>query len=129
MDTPLVNLLVDGLSKKDLREGSAAAQNIVPSSTGAAIAVSLKPLQNLQDSLMVYLFVCPFAGSIVDITFISKKAISRKEVNEISKKHQDTKMGKNFSVTDEPLVSSDILGESYAPIADLALLALSEGIW
>ena len=78
--------LVDGPSKKDLREGRAAAQNIVPSSTGAAIAVTeaFPELKGLFDGISIRVPVP--AGSIVDITFISKKETTTEEVNEILKK-------------------------------------------
>lgn len=120
--------LVDGPSKKDLREGRAAAQNIVPSSTGAAIAVTkaYPSLENLFDGISIRVPVP--AGSIVDITFISKKNTTTEEVNEILKKaSQDAKWEKVFAITNEPLVSSDILGNPHASIADLALTRVIGG--
>lgn len=120
--------LVDGPSKKDLREGRAAAQNIVPSSTGAAIAVTkaYPELEGLFDGISIRVPVP--AGSIVDVTFIAKKNTTAEEVNEILKKaSQDSKWSKVFAVTDEPLVSSDILGNSHACIADLAMTRVVGG--
>ncbi|MEK7088555.1 MAG: type I glyceraldehyde-3-phosphate dehydrogenase [Patescibacteria group bacterium] len=120
--------LVDGPSKKDLREGRAAAQNIVPSSTGAAIAVTeaFPELKGLFDGISIRVPVP--AGSIVDITFISKKNTTKEEVNEILEKaSKDKKWKKIFTVTHEPLVSSDILGESYASIADLEMTRVVGG--
>lgn len=120
--------LVDGPSKKDMREGRAAAQNIVPSSTGAAIAVTkaFPELENLFDGISIRVPVP--AGSIVDITFISKKETTAEEVNGILKKAaQDKKWAKVFSVTEEPLVSSDILGSPYGSIADLAMTRVVGG--
>ena len=120
--------LVDGPSKKDLREGRAAAQNIVPSSTGAAIAVTqaYPALTGLFDGISIRVPVP--AGSIVDVTFISKKNTTAEEVNEILKKASADPRWKNiFAVTDEPLVSSDILGNSHASIADLALTRVVGG--
>ncbi|MFA6251605.1 MAG: type I glyceraldehyde-3-phosphate dehydrogenase [Candidatus Paceibacterota bacterium] len=120
--------LVDGPSKKDLREGRAAAQNIVPSSTGAAIAVTeaFPELKGLFDGISIRVPVP--AGSIVDITFISKKDTTKEEVNEILKKAStDPKWQKLFTVTNEPLVSSDILGESHACIADLEMTRVVGG--
>src|ERR1035437_5863812 len=78
--------LVDGPSKKDLREGRAAAQNIIPSSTGAAIAVTkaFPELEGLFDGISIRVPVP--AGSIADITFISKKATTAEEENNILKK-------------------------------------------
>lgn len=120
--------LVDGPSKKDLREGRAAAQNIVPSSTGAAIAVTkaFPKLENLFDGISIRVPVP--AGSMVDVTFISKKNTTTLEVNEILKKASKSDKWKNiFSVTDEPLVSSDILGDPHASIADLEMTRVVGG--
>jgi glyceraldehyde 3-phosphate dehydrogenase len=120
--------LVDGPSKKDLREGRAAAQNIVPSSTGAAIAVATAypSLIGLFDGISIRVPVP--AGSIVDVTFIAKRETSAQEVNEILKKAaQNSRWAKIFAVTEEPLVSSDILGNSHASIADLALTRVVGG--
>lgn len=120
--------LVDGPSKKDLREGRAAAQNIVPSSTGAAIAVTeaFPDLKGLFDGISLRVPVP--AGSIVDVTFISKKNTTTEEVNKILKDaSKSDKWSKIFAVTEEPLVSSDILGESHASIADLAMTRVIGG--
>ena len=120
--------LVDGPSKKDLREGRAAAQNIVPSSTGAAIAVTkaYPSLEGLFDGISIRVPVP--AGSIVDVTFISKKETTAEEVNAILKKaSQDPRWSKVFAVTEEPWVSSDILGNPHASIADLPLTRVIGG--
>jgi glyceraldehyde 3-phosphate dehydrogenase len=112
--------LVDAPNKKDFREGRAAAQNIVPSSTGAAIAVTkaFPKLENLFDGISLRVPVP--AGSIVDVTFISKKETTAEEVNQaLTKAAKDKKWEGIFTVTEEDLVSSDILGEPYASIADL----------
>ena len=120
--------LVDGPSKKDLREGRAAAQNIVPSSTGSAIAVTkaFTKLEGLFDGISIRVPVP--AGSIADITFISKKPTTAEEVNAILKKAAGEKRWQGvFSVTEEPLVSSDILGSRYGSIADLGLTRVVGG--
>ena len=114
--------IVDSPNKKDFREGRAAAQNIVPSSTGAAIAVTkaFPKLEGLFDGIAIRVPVP--AGSIVDITFIAKKNTTALEVNSILKKASQDKRWENiFSVTEECLVSSDILGNHYGCIADLKL--------
>lgn len=120
--------LVDGPSKKDLREGRAAAQNIVPSSTGAAIAVT-KAFPVLEDKFDGISIRVPVpAGSIVDITFIAKRDTSADEINEIlTEASSDPRWNKIFAVTTEPLVSSDILGNSHASIADLAMTRVVDG--
>lgn len=120
--------LVDGPSKKDLREGRAAAQNIVPSSTGAAIAVTkaYPELTDLFDGISIRVPVP--AGSIVDITFIAKRSTTTQEVNDILRKAATSARWSGvFSVTDEPLVSSDILGSKYASIADLEMTRVVGG--
>lgn len=120
--------LVDGPSKKDLREGRAAAQNIVPSSTGAAIAVTkaFPELTGLFDGISIRVPVP--AGSIADITFISKRDTTFEEVNKILQKASVELKWKNiFAVTNEPLVSSDILGNAHASIADLAMTRVVGG--
>jgi glyceraldehyde 3-phosphate dehydrogenase len=120
--------LVDGPSKKDLREGRAAAQNIVPSSTGAAIAVTkaFPELTGLFDGISIRVPVP--SGSIVDITFIAKRDTTAEEVNSILKKAAgEARWQKLFAVTEEPLVSSDILGSHYGAIADLAMTRVVGG--
>ena len=120
--------LVDGPSKKDLREGRAAAQNIVPSSTGAAIAVTqVAPnLKGLFDGISIRVPVV--TGSIVDITFISKKNTTADEVNAILKKAAALPRWNGiFTVTEEDLVSHDIIGNRHASIADLAFTRVVGG--
>ena len=120
--------IVDGPNKKDFREGRAAAQNIVPSSTGAAIAVTkaFPKLEGLFDGISMRVPVP--AGSMVDVTFISKRATTAEEVNEILKKaSQEKRWAKIFAVTEEPLVSSDILGSTYGSIADLKMTRVVGG--
>jgi glyceraldehyde 3-phosphate dehydrogenase len=120
--------IVDGPNKKDFREGRAAAQNIVPSSTGAAIAVTkaFPKLTGLFDGISMRVPVP--AGSMVDVTFISKKPTTAEEVNEILKKASQDKRWENvFNVTEEELVSSDILGSRYGSIADLKMTRVVDG--
>ncbi len=120
--------LVDGPSKKDLREGRAAAQNIVPSSTGAAIAVTkaFTKLEGKFDGISIRVPVP--AGSIVDVTFISKKETTAEEVNDVLRKAAMTDRWKNiFTATDEDLVSSDILGSHFGSIADLKMTRVVDG--
>lgn len=120
--------LVDGPSKKDLREGRAAAQNIVPSSTGAAIAVTkiMPELKNKFDGISIRVPVV--TGSIVDITFVSKKETTAEEVNKILKKAaSEPRWNGIFTVTEEDLVSSDIVGNKHASIADLTFTRVVGG--
>lgn len=114
--------IVDGPSKKDMKEGRAAAQNIVPTSTGAAIAVT-KAYPSLAGKFDgISLRVPVPAGSIADITFIAKRNTSAEEVNDILRKASVSERWQGiFTTTDEELVSSDIIGERFASIADLGM--------
>jgi glyceraldehyde 3-phosphate dehydrogenase len=125
--------LVDGpvkraKGKEDFRDGRAGAHNIVPSSTGAAIAVT-KAIPDLAGKFDgISLRVPVIAGSIADVTFISKRDTTVEEVNEVLKKAANDERWKPvFSVTDEPLVSSDIVGSSHASIADLSMTRVIGG--
>ena len=120
--------IVDGPNKKDWKEGRAAAQNIVPTSTGSAIATAkaLKQFEGKFDGISMRVPVP--AGSIADITFISKRPTSVEEINSILKKAAgDPRWEKVFTVTEDQIVSSDILGESHAAIADLGLTRVIDG--
>ncbi len=120
--------IVDGPNKKDWKEGRAAAQNIVPTSTGAAKATTkvITSLAGKFDGIAIRVPVV--AGSIVDITFIAKRNTTAEEVNSILKKAAgDKHWEKIFGVTEELLVSSDILGSKYASIADLGLTRVVDG--
>ena len=120
--------LVDGPSKKDFREGRAAAENIVPSSTGAAIATTMvhPSLKDKFDGISIRVPVP--VGSIVDITFIAKRNTTVEEVNDaLTKASQSDAWKDYFAVTKEPLVSTDIIGAEVASIADLALTRVVDG--
>lgn len=120
--------LIDGPSKKDFREGRAAAENIVPSSTGAAIATTMvhTSLKNKFDGISIRVPVP--VGSIVDITFIAKRTTTVEEVNNALKEASESPLWRDiFSVTNEPLVSSDIIGAKCAAIADLAFTRVVDG--
>jgi len=119
---------VDSINKHNMREGRAGGHNIVPTSTGAAIAVTkaFPKLENLFDGISIR--VPMIAGSIVDVTFIAKRNTTVEEVNEILKKAaKDKRWEVIFAVTEEELVSSDILGSPYGSIADLKLTRVVGG--
>lgn len=120
--------IVDGPAKKDMKEGRAAAQNIVPTSTGAAIAVTkaYTPLEGNFDGISLRVPVP--AGSIADITFIAKRETSKEEVNDILKKAaKDPRWEGVFDATEEELVSSDIIGQPHASIANLDMTRVVGG--
>jgi len=100
----------------------------VPTSTGAAIAVTkaVPSLAGKFDGISIRVPV--IAGSIADVTFIAKRATTVKEVNDILKKATtEPRWQKTFAVTEEQLVSSDIVGQPHASIADLNLTRVVDG--
>jgi len=120
--------IVDGPGGKDLRGGRAAAQNMIPGSTGAAIAVTeaVPSLIGKFDGIAIRVPV--IAGSIADITFLAKRNTSVEEVNQILRDAaKDPRWEGIFRVSEEPIVSSDIMGERYGAIADLELTRVVDG--
>jgi glyceraldehyde 3-phosphate dehydrogenase len=120
--------LVDAPNKKDWREGRAAAQNMAPSSTGAAIAVTkvIPDLKGKFDGIAVRVPI--ITGSIADITFISKRPTTVEEVNAILKAGATEARWKGiFEATEEELVSRDIIGNPHASIADLKMTRVVDG--
>lgn len=113
---------------KDLREGRNAAENIVPTTTGAAKAAALTvpELQDLFDGLSIR--VPTPVVSLSDITLVSKKDTTVEEVNEIlTKASKEARYKGILAVTDEPLVSSDLIGDSHSSIVDLGLTKVVGG--
>jgi len=120
--------LVDGPSKKDFRSGRAAALNIVPSTTGAAVATTLAHTELKGNFDGIAMRVPVPVGSIVDVTFIAKRATTVEEVNAaLQKASLDPKWKHLFAATDEPLVSSDIIGSKVGSIADLSFTKVVGG--
>jgi len=120
--------LVDGPSKKDMREGRSASQNIVPSATGAAIATTLVHTALLGKFDGIAIRVPVPVGSIVDFTFLAKRATSVAEVNAILTDATTKAPWKGvFAVTTAPIVSSDIIGTELASVADLSFTRVVDG--
>lgn len=121
--------IVDGPVKgSDFRRGRAAAQNMAPSSTGAAVAVTkaYEQLKGKFDGISIR--VPTVAGSIADITFISKRDTTAEEVNKILEDAAKEERWQGiFMATHEQLVSSDIIGNTHASIADLELTRVVGG--
>ncbi len=121
--------LVDGPAKgKDFRRGRAAGQNIVPSFTGAALAVTraVRALAGKFDGIALRVPVV--AGSIADITFVAKRRTSAEEVNRILRRAAASPRWKGIlGVTDDQLVSADVVGEPYAALVDLAFTKVIDG--
>lgn len=115
-------------SHKDLRRARAAAQNIVPTSTGAAEATTeaIPELKGLFDG--VALRVPVLTGSISDFTFLTKRSTSIEEINEMFSDAVTHPLYKGIlAVTNEPLVSSDIVGRSESAIVDLGMTRVVDG--
>ena len=120
--------IVDSPSKKDFRRGRAGAQNIIPTSTGAAKATTLAipDLSGKFDGIAIRVPI--ISGSLVDITFVASRDTTVEEVNgALVKASKDKRWDGIFTVTDEPLVSSDILGSPFASIADIAMTRVVDG--
>ncbi|MBX3357418.1 MAG: type I glyceraldehyde-3-phosphate dehydrogenase [Phycisphaeraceae bacterium] len=108
----------DGPSKKDWRGGRNAYQNIIPSSTGAAKAVTLC-IPALKGKLTGMSFRVPTADvSAVDLTFRTAKATSLDAINAAMKKWADGPMKGVLAYTDEEVVSSDFVGDRHSSIYD-----------
>lgn len=119
--------IVDGPSK-DMKEGRAAAQNIIPTSTGSAIAVTkaYPALAGKFDGISLRVPVP--AGSIADITFIAKRPTTVEEVNEALRKAAALPRWQGiFEASDMEYVSSDIVGQRAASIADLGMTRVVDG--
>jgi len=109
---------VDGPSKKDLRAGRSAAQNIIPASTGAAKAVTLV-LPELKGKLTGMAFRVPTADvSVVDLTFRTEKATSYQDICEAMKAAASGDMKGILGYTEDPVASSDFIGDSHSSIFD-----------
>ena len=107
---------------KDLREARAAAENIVPTSTGAAIATAkvIPSLKGKFDGLSVR--VPTITVSLSDITALLKRDVTKEELNEVFKKASKEPFYQGIlAVSEEPLVSSDFKGNSHSCIVDLEL--------
>lgn len=114
--------------KKDLREGRNAAENIVPTTTGAAIAVTLAlpQLKGKFDGLSIR--VPTPVVSISDVTALLKRSVSVEEVNEVFKKAAAEPFYQGIlGVSEEPLVSSDYIGNSHSGTVDLLLTKVVAG--
>ena len=115
-------------SHKDLRRARAAAENIIPTTTGAAIATTetIPSLKGLFDGMA--LRVPTATGSITDFTFLVKRKVTKEEVNEAFRKASGNVLYKGIlAVSDLPLVSSDVIGRSESAIVDLSLTQVIDG--
>jgi len=119
--------LVDEASKKP-RNGRAGASNLVPSTTGAAIATT-KALPDLAGRFNGLAVRAPVpVGSLADLVFLVGRPTSVEEVNGIFKEESQLERYKEvLSVSEDPIVSSDIIQDSHASIVDLTLTQVVDG--
>jgi glyceraldehyde 3-phosphate dehydrogenase len=113
---------------KDLRRGRAAAQSFVPSSTGAASATAkaLPAMEGRFDGVAVRGPVV--VGSISDVVFVVARDTTPQEVNEVLRREAETERYQGIlAVTDEPLVSADIVKDPRASIVQLDLTRVVGG--
>ncbi|WGV23324.1 type I glyceraldehyde-3-phosphate dehydrogenase [Halotia branconii] len=119
--------LVDSPHKKFSR-GRAAAANIVPTTTGAAIATTqvLTQYSGKFDGVAVRVPVA--VGSISDITFVTEKATTVEEINKIFREEADSERYQGIlGVSKDPIVSSDIIQDTRASIIDLNMTQVVDG--
>ena len=120
--------LVDAPSKREPRMGRAAAVNLAPASTGAAIAttLALPQLEGKFDGVAIRTPVP--VGSISDITFIAARNTNVEEINNILIEESKTERYRLvLAVSDEPTVSSDIVQSSFAATVDLEMTRVVDG--
>ena len=113
----------------DYRRARAAAENIIPTSTGATIAATqaLPELKGLFDGLAIRVPVR--VGSLSDFTFLLKKDTTKEEVNEILKREALKPENQGIlEITEDPIVSSDIIGNPHSAVVDLSLTQVVGGI-
>ncbi len=120
--------IVDKPDKKDWRRGRAGAVNIVPSTTGAAIATAkaIPEMKGMFDGVAMRVPVP--SGSIIDFTFLAKRSTTVDEIKNIFREAAEKPEWKGIlKAVDEPTVSSDILGEPYGSIVDLNFIKVIDG--
>jgi glyceraldehyde 3-phosphate dehydrogenase len=120
-------VLQDGPAK-DMREARAAAENIVPTTTGAAavLSLALPQLKNKFDGMSIR--VPTPVVSLSDITMVLKKDATKESINEVFKNAVKEPYYQGIiDVSEEPLVSSDYIGNSHSGIVDLLLTNVVAG--
>ncbi len=112
----------------DFRRGRSAGANIVPSTTGAATAVT-RAIPEFKGKFDGLAYRVPVAtGSLSDITFVAKRKTSVEEINEIlTRASQEARWRGILAVTRDQLVSSDVIGAPYAAIVDLSFTKVIDG--
>ncbi|MFO8053910.1 MAG: type I glyceraldehyde-3-phosphate dehydrogenase [Bacteroidales bacterium] len=117
--------LLDAPHKKDMRRARAAAINIVPTSTGAAKAVG-RIFPKLKGKLDGSAMRIPVAdGSITELTVLLKKETSTQEINNAFEKASQNELKGILEYSEEPLVSTDIIGNTHSSVFDAQLTSVN----
>jgi len=105
----------------DLRRARAATQNIIPTSTGAAVAVT-KVIEGIEGKLFAMAVRVPvITGSLVELNVIVEKDVTVEKVNKVFKKYASKELKGILQYVDDPIVSSDIIGNPHSSIFDSQL--------
>mgnify|MGYP003676380644 CR=1 FL=1 len=119
--------LVDGPNKQ-VRRGRAGAANLVPTSTGAASATTKTVAGLTKDFDGVALRIPLVSGSISDVVVLTRRNTSADEINNLFREEADSDRYRGvLGITDDPLVSSDIIGDSRASIIDAEMTRVIGG--
>ncbi len=106
------------LIHKDLRRARAAAFNTIPTTTGAAKAIG-KVIPELDGRMDGYALRVPVPdGSVVDLTAVTRKPVTKEAVNAAMKKWSEGPMKGILGYTEDPIVSSDVVGGTYSSLFD-----------
>lgn len=112
--------LLDAIHK-DYRRARAAAVNIIPTTTGAAKAI-IRLFPQLKGKMAAMSYRVPIPdGSIIDLSVALEKTVSKEEINQTFKKAAETKLKGILQYTEDPIVSSDIIGNPHSSIFDSQL--------
>lgn len=115
----------DGVHKKDMRRARMGAENIIPTSTGAAKAVG-KVIPEVEGILTGFALRVPVpTGSLVDVTFELEKEATVEEINAAMKKAAENELKGVLEYSEDELVSSDIIGNTHSSIFDSLLTTVN----
>ncbi len=121
-------MILDKRHKKDYRRARAAAANIIPTTTGAAKAVGIviPELKGKLDGMAIRVPV--ITGSIVDLNVIVSKPASAQEINKAFREAAEGPLKGIIEYTEDPIVSSDVIGSPYSAIFDAGLTMVKENM-
>ena len=122
------NSIVDSPSGKNFRMGRTGLNNLIPTTTGAAIATTqaLPEYQGKFDGMAIRVPVA--VGSVSDVTLVTERSTSVEEVNEVFEHEAGTDRYQGvLGVTHDPIVSTDIIQSAYASLVDLSMTKVVDG--